>query len=86
MTEFSTAIGESKYYLTFETDSREHYLHMEAEARKCVDGHHRCSVCQGLPREFNGEQRGLKFNVLFGGYQYCPFCGEKIDGGVDNDV
>ena len=37
-TTFNSQIGDGKYRLQFETDSKEHYLAMQEMARRCVDG------------------------------------------------
>lgn len=39
-TGFNTQVGNGKYSLQFETDSREYYLLMQSTARRCVDGAH----------------------------------------------
>ena len=37
-TELNTQIGNGKYRLQFETDTKEEYMSMQALARRCVDG------------------------------------------------
>ena len=39
-TEFNTQVSNGKYCLQFETDNKEHYLLMQAAARRCIDRAH----------------------------------------------
>lgn len=89
-TNWKSQQGNGKFALQFETDDRNKYELVEKAAQMAIDGKSAADVVEVKHGEWNTTDTPLGMCCVCSvcgscptmEYNYCPYCGAKMDGGT----